>query len=70
MKKTVLRFRTIILSDVHLGTPDCKIREVNHFLKHTSSQKLILNGDIIDGWQLRRGAKWTNQHTRFVRNVL
>lgn len=70
MKKKVLRFRTIILSDVHLGTPDCKIREVNHFLKHTTSQKLILNGDIIDGWQLRRGAKWTNQHTRFVRNVL
>jgi UDP-2,3-diacylglucosamine pyrophosphatase LpxH len=69
MKKT-LRYRTIILSDVHLGTPNSKVREVNHFLKHTQSEKLILNGDIIDGWQLRRGARWTKQHTRFVRLVL
>lgn len=64
------RYRTIILSDVHLGTPNAKVREVNHFLKHTRSEKLILNGDIIDGWQLRRGARWTPQHTRFVRLVL
>ena len=69
MKKT-LRFRTIILSDVHLGTPNSKVREVNHFLKHTQSEKLILNGDIIDGWQLRRGAQWTKLHTKFVRLVL
>ncbi|MGH8021079.1 MAG: UDP-2,3-diacylglucosamine diphosphatase [Opitutaceae bacterium] len=70
MKKPVLHFRAIILSDVHLGTPDCKIREINHFLKHTRAGKLILNGDIIDGWQLARGARWTKQHTKFIRHVL
>ena len=70
MKKPVLTFRTIILSDVHLGTPNSKVREVNHFLRHTRSDKLILNGDIIDGWQLRRGTRWTRQHTRFVRLIL
>lgn len=70
MKKTVLHYRTIILSDVHLGTPNSKVQEVNHFLRHTNSEKLILNGDIIDGWQLRRGTRWTKQHTRFVRLVL
>jgi UDP-2,3-diacylglucosamine pyrophosphatase LpxH len=69
MKKS-FRYRTIILSDVHLGTPNSKVREVNHFLKHTRSEKLILNGDIIDGWQLRRGGRWNKQHTRFVRLVL
>ncbi len=69
MKKK-FRYRTIIVSDVHLGTPGSKVREVNHFLKHTQSEKLILNGDIIDGWQLRRGARWTKQHTKFVRLVL
>ncbi len=68
--KTTLRYRTIILSDVHLGTAHCKAREVNHFLKHTQCEKLILNGDIIDGWQLRRGARWDRQHTRFIRLVL
>ncbi len=70
MKKTVFTYRTIIISDVHLGTPNSKVGEVNHFLRHTRSEKLILNGDIIDGWQLRRGTRWTKQHTRFVRIVL
>ena len=68
--KSLLRVRTVILSDVHLGTPDCKIREVNHFLRHVRCDKLILNGDIIDGWQLRRSGQWTKAHTRFIRIVL
>lgn len=70
MKKTTLTFKTIFLSDVHLGTPDCKIDEVNHFLKHTHSEKLVLNGDIIDGWSLARKGGWKDPHTRFVRLVL
>lgn len=70
MKKTTLAYKTIILSDVHLGTLDCKIEEVNHFLKHTHSEQLILNGDIIDGWSLARRGGWTEKHTRFVRLVL
>jgi UDP-2,3-diacylglucosamine pyrophosphatase LpxH len=68
--KTLLRVRTVIISDVHLGTPDCKIAEVNHFLRHVRCEKLILNGDIIDGWQLRRSGQWTKAHTRFVRVIL
>jgi UDP-2,3-diacylglucosamine pyrophosphatase LpxH len=67
MKKHV---RTVILSDVHLGTRDCKIEQVNHFLRNVRCEKLILNGDIIDGWQLQRGGSWSKGHTRFVRIVL
>lgn len=67
MKKHV---RTVIISDVHLGTPDSKVNEVNHFLRHVRCAKLILNGDIIDGWQLRRRGQWTKAHTRFVRIIL
>ena len=70
MKKTTLSYKTIFLSDVHLGTLDCKIDEVNHFLKHTHCKKLVLNGDIIDGWSLARKGGWTEQHTRFIRLVL
>lgn len=65
-----LHVRTVILSDVHLGTRDSKVQEVNHFLRQVRCEKLILNGDIIDGWQLRRGGNWTKAHTRFVRIVL
>ena len=70
MKKQVLKFRTIILSDIHLGTLDCKAQEVSNFLKRTRCEKLILNGDIIDGWSLKRKGGWNKQHTRFVRQVL
>lgn len=70
VKKKTLSFKTIFISDVHLGTVDCKIDEVNHFLKHTQSKELILNGDIIDGWSLARKGGWTEKHTRFIRLVL
>ncbi len=65
-----LKVKTVIISDVHLGTYDCKIHEVNHFLKHTRCEKLILNGDIIDGWVLKKGGHWPKSHTRFIRIVL
>lgn len=65
-----LNVRTVILSDVHLGTPHAKADEVTHFLKHVRCERLLLNGDIIDGWRLRRDGRWTKAHTRFVRRVL
>lgn len=70
MKKPVLSYRTIILSDIHLGTADCKVEEVTHFLKHTRCSKLILNGDIIDAWAIGRGHKWTREHTKCIRRLL
>lgn len=63
-------YKTIILSDVHLGTSDSKAKELSRFLKAHTCQTLILNGDIIDGWQLRKGGKWKKKHTRFFRVVL
>ncbi len=65
-----LHVRSVILSDIHLGTPHSKAGEVTHFLKHVRCDRLILNGDIIDGWRLRRGDPWTKAHTKFVRRVL
>jgi UDP-2,3-diacylglucosamine pyrophosphatase LpxH len=68
--KNTLNVRTVILSDVHLGTPHSKADEVTHFLKHVRCERLLLNGDIIDGWRLRRDGRWTKAHTRFVRRIL
>jgi UDP-2,3-diacylglucosamine pyrophosphatase LpxH len=70
MDQKALKFKTVIISDVHLGTPDCKIREVNHFLKYTQCERLILNGDIIDAWKLKQSGYWPKSHTRFVRLIL
>lgn len=70
MDKKRLRVRTVIISDLHLGTVDSKAREVAHFLRTVRCDKLILNGDIIDAWQLRKGGKWTSEHTRVIRIIL
>ena len=63
-------YRSVILSDVHLGTKDSKADEAVRFLKYLRCERLILNGDIVDGWALKSGGKWKDSHTRFVRTVL
>ncbi|MES2474328.1 MAG: glycosyltransferase [Verrucomicrobiota bacterium] len=69
-KRRKLECRTVFLSDIHLGTPDSKADEVVDFLKHLRCEKLVLNGDIIDGWALKRGGKWSNRHSRVIRTIL
>lgn len=55
---------------MHLGTKGSKAKEVARFLKQHSCENLILNGDIIDGWQLRKSGTWKRKHTRFFNRVL
>ena len=64
--------KTIVLSDVHLGSKWSKTKEATKFLKQNTCDTLILNGDIIDGWCLVRGKsmKWKKRHTRFIKCVL
>jgi UDP-2,3-diacylglucosamine pyrophosphatase LpxH len=63
-------FKTIILSDIHLGISHSHVREVVYFLRHHTCDKLILNGDIIDGWQLRKSGKWKKKHTAFFKLLM
>ena len=63
-------YKTIILSDIHLGISNSRVREAVHFLRHHSCDKLILNGDIIDGWQLRKAGKWKKKHTAFFKLIM
>tara|TARA_R110002096_G_scaffold4501_6_gene21114 strand:+ start:47040 stop:47870 length:831 start_codon:yes stop_codon:yes gene_type:complete len=61
---------TLFLSDIHLGTRDSKAVEATQFLKAHHCKRLVLNGDIVDGWALKAGGKWRDSHTKFVRTVL
>jgi UDP-2,3-diacylglucosamine pyrophosphatase LpxH len=65
-----LAFRTIWISDTHLGTSGCKAELLLDFLKSTDCETLYLVGDIIDGWQLRKGWYWPPRHNDVVRCVL
>lgn len=62
--------RTIVISDLHLGTKGSKAKEVTNFLKKYRCDHLILNGDIIDGWRLKKTGKWKKKHTKFFRRVI
>ncbi len=64
------RYRAIWLSDIHLGTPGCQATYLLDFLKHNDSDVLYLVGDIIDGWQLRRGWYWPQSHNDVVQKLL
>lgn len=70
MKLPRIKYKTIFISDVHLGFTDSKIEEVCDFLRHTYCEKIVLNGDIIDGWHLKRWGKWRQEHTQFFRLIL
>ncbi|MBB4616866.1 UDP-2,3-diacylglucosamine diphosphatase [Sphingomonas abaci] len=64
------RYRTIFVSDVHLGTSGSNAAMLLDFLKAHECDTLYLVGDIVDGWQLRKGWYWPQPHNDVVRAVL
>lgn len=65
-----LRFRTVWISDTHLGTAGCNAELLHDFLHSIKPDTLYLVGDIIDGWRLKRGWYWPQRHNDIVRRVL
>ena len=63
-------YRTIWISDIHLGTRGCKADFLLDFLKHTDSDTLYLVGDIVDGWRLRKSWYWPQAHNDVVQKLL
>ena len=63
-------WRTVFISDVHLGTPGCQADALLDFLRHARCERIYLVGDIIDGWQLRRRWYWPQSHNDVVQKLL
>ncbi len=64
-------YRSIFISDVHLGTRDCKAEALNNFLKHNTCETLYLVGDIIDAWKIQQNRwRWKQSHTNVIRRVM
>lgn len=63
-------YRSVFISDVHLGTKSCKAKRLHQFLDSFVSENLFLVGDIIDGWALRRRHYWTKTQTEVIRRIL
>lgn len=62
--------RTAFISDVHLGTPDCRTGLLLDFLHSVQMERLYLVGDIIDLWAMRRGFYWPQAHNNVLRTLL
>jgi len=67
-KKTC--FRSVFVSDVHLGSRDCHAKELLRFFDGIETDYLFLVGDIIDFWSLRRSFYWPEEHNEVVRAIL
>ena len=64
------RYRTVWISDIHLGTRGCNADLLVDFLRSIECETLYLVGDIVDGWRLRKGWYWPDSHNEVVRRLL
>jgi UDP-2,3-diacylglucosamine pyrophosphatase LpxH len=65
-----LRFRSIFISDVHLGFKGCQAQMLLDFLRSTRCEHLFLVGDIVDVWNMRNGLYWPQSHNDVIRTLL
>ena len=63
-------YRSIWISDIHLGTRGCKADYLLDFLRHTDSDYLYLVGDIVDGWRLKKSWYWPQAHNDVIQKLL
>jgi UDP-2,3-diacylglucosamine pyrophosphatase LpxH len=66
----VRRYRTVFISDIHLGTRGCQAEILLDFIRHIECDTLYLVGDIVDGWKLRSGWHWPQSHNDVVQKIL
>lgn len=62
--------KTLVISDVHIGSKGCSAPELLILLKDSSFQRYILVGDIIDGWLFKKYKRFTYDHARLIRKFL
>ncbi len=63
-------YRSVFVSDTHLGTRGARCDFLADFLRRTTCQKLFLVGDIIDGWRLRKSWYWDEHHDEVLRQIV
>ncbi len=70
MEVEVRRYRSVFISDIHLGTRGCQAELLLDFIRHMECDTLYLVGDIIDGWKLKSGWYWPQAHNDVVQKIL
>lgn len=63
-------YRTVWLSDIHLGSKDCKAEYLLDFLEHNKIDTLFLVGDIVDLWAMSKQFRWPPLHNKLFHKLL
>jgi len=64
------RYRTLFISDVHLGSRNCQVELFLDFLERVRAERIFLVGDVVDGWKLRRSWHWPPSHNTVIQKLL
>ena len=70
MKVEMRDYRTLFISDVHLGSKGCQAHLLLDFLRHNRADTIYLVGDIVDGWRLKKNWYWPQAHNDVVQKLL
>ena len=65
-----MHYRSIFISDVHLGYKGCRAESLSHFLKAVKCDNLYLVGDIVDVWSMKKSMFWPQEHNNVLRILL
>jgi UDP-2,3-diacylglucosamine pyrophosphatase LpxH len=64
------RYRTLFLSDMHLGTKGCQVGQLLHFIASHDADTIYLVGDIIDAWRLDARWYWPDEHNAVLQLLM
>jgi len=70
MGKNSKKYRSVFISDLHLGSKHCNSKELLEFLSKIRTEKLYLVGDILDVWRLKKNWYWPKEHNQILRKIL
>lgn len=62
--------RALFLSDLHLGARDCQAAPLIALLRSVRAEAIVLVGDVVDLWSLRRAFHWPAAHGEVLRLLL
>ena len=65
-----MHYKSIFISDIHLGTRGCQADALCAFLKENTCDNLFLVGDILDGWRLSKRWYFPQSHANVIRRIL
>ena len=69
-KKSLITYKSLFISDVHLGTKGCQADKLLEFFKFSRSENLYLVGDIIDVWAMQKTFYWPQSHNDVIQKIL